>query len=225
MELQKELKDMKVDIAVITETKKKLKGSKELEDYIMLYSGVPGNKRASSGVAVLLRKEWKTRIHSYNFINDRIINVRIKVHRGYLTIVGIYAPEEGRKDESIEFYEHLQKHINSVRKTDYIAICGDFNARVGKTPIERILGTNGETILNENGKMLQNFAVFNEYKITNSFFRHKEIHKYTWAARGLKSIIDYILSNTKLSPHILDTRAYRGCDIYSDHYLLISKHP
>ena len=35
-ELQSELKDMKVDIAIIPETKKKLKGSKELEHCILL---------------------------------------------------------------------------------------------------------------------------------------------------------------------------------------------
>ena len=45
---------MKIDVAVVTETKKKLKGTKELEDYIMFYSGVPANKRASSGVSILL---------------------------------------------------------------------------------------------------------------------------------------------------------------------------
>ena len=35
-ELESELKDMKVDIAIIPETKKKLKGSKELEHCILL---------------------------------------------------------------------------------------------------------------------------------------------------------------------------------------------
>jgi len=33
-----------VHIAVIPKTKKKLKSSQELEDYISLYSGVPTNK-------------------------------------------------------------------------------------------------------------------------------------------------------------------------------------
>lgn len=32
-------------------------------------------------------------------------------------------------------------------------------------------------------------------KITNGFYRHKEVHKYTWIqqTRKLKSIIDYIV--------------------------------
>ena len=42
--LQEELKKADVDKAVIPETKKKLKGSQELDDYILLYSGVPTKK-------------------------------------------------------------------------------------------------------------------------------------------------------------------------------------
>jgi hypothetical protein len=33
----------------------------------------------------------------------------------------------------------------------------------------------------------------------NTFFKHKEIHKFTWEARGYKSIIDYFITNIKAS--------------------------
>jgi hypothetical protein len=49
-------------------------------------------------------------------------------------------------------------------------VCGDFNARIDQQPIERILSMNGENVLNENGKRLKNFAVFDELKITTTFF-------------------------------------------------------
>jgi hypothetical protein len=51
--LQEELKKANVDIAVMQGTKKKLKGSQELEDYILLYSGVPTNKTAATGIALM----------------------------------------------------------------------------------------------------------------------------------------------------------------------------
>jgi len=38
--LQEEIKKPNVGTAVVPETKKKLKGSQDLEDYILLYSGV-----------------------------------------------------------------------------------------------------------------------------------------------------------------------------------------
>ncbi|PSN55001.1 hypothetical protein C0J52_02310 [Blattella germanica] len=89
-----------------------------------------------------------------------------------------------------------------------------------------VLGTrrnNGEDTLNHNGKYLLNFANFNELRITNTFFKHKEIHKYTWSARGSYSIIDYVIVNQKMRNLVRDTRVFRGSDIHSDHYLLISK--
>jgi len=45
----------------------------------------------------------------------------------------------------------------------------------------------------------------------------------TWSARGYGSIIDYILTNKKLSPLVNGTKVFRGYDVTTDHYLLISK--
>jgi len=85
------------------------------------------------------------------------------------------------------------------------------------------LGTNGEITTNSNGHKLKEFASVNELKIANTFFRHKEIHKMTLSARGYRSIIDYILTNMELSPLVNDTKGFRGYDVTTDNYLLISK--
>jgi hypothetical protein len=45
----------------------------------------------------------------------------------------------------------------------------------------------------------------------------------TWSAQGYRSIIDYILTNKKLSPLVNDTQVFRGYDVSTDRYLLISK--
>jgi hypothetical protein len=44
---------------------------------------------------------------------------------------------------------------------------------------------------------LREFASFNGFKIANIFFRKKGIYKYTWSARGFKTIIDYIIVNRR----------------------------
>jgi len=85
------------------------------------------------------------------------------------------------------------------------------------------LGTNGEITINNNGHKLKEFASVNELKITNTFFRHKEIHKMTWSTRDYRSITNYILTNKKLSPLVNDTKVFRGYNVATDHYLLISK--
>ncbi|KAJ4431148.1 hypothetical protein ANN_19743 [Periplaneta americana] len=81
----------------------------------------------------------------------------------------------------------------------------------------------GERVENQNGKALKDFCAHNEMRITNSYFNHREIHKFTWSQRGLRSIIDYVLVNRKLVSSIQDTRVFRGSDFGSDHFLLVAK--
>jgi len=70
---------------------------------------------------------------------------------------------------------------------------------------------------------LRDFCAFNKLKITNSFYRHKDIHKFTWEASWTRSIIDYVIINDRLKSNIKDTRVFRGSGIDSDHKLVESK--
>ena len=56
-ELQTELLKRKTDIDIITDKKKKNRGSEDIGNYIMIYCGVPANQWASSGVAIAIRKD------------------------------------------------------------------------------------------------------------------------------------------------------------------------
>ena len=180
------------------------------------------NKIAATSVAIMIKAKFKKGIYRYVFVNERILQLRYKLQRGYLTLLAVYAPEEGKTEQTDEFYETLQDQIDKISKNDYIVAARDYNARVGNIPIDRILGTNDELATDSNGHKLKEFASVNEVKIVNTFFRHKDIHKMMWSARGYRSIIDYILTNKKLSPLVNDT-VCRGYDITTDHYLLISK--
>jgi len=90
--LQEELRTANVDIAVIPETKRKLKVLQELDDYISLYNGVPMNKRAAAGIAIKSKAKFKMRIHSYVFVNERILQLRYKLQRRHLTLLAVYDP-------------------------------------------------------------------------------------------------------------------------------------
>ena len=189
----------------------------------MIYCGVPANQWASSGVAIAIRKDWKHKIQDYTWISDRIIATRIKVLNRNFTIVGVYAPVEGKEQDTEEFYRELQQTMDKIHKTENIILAGDFNGRIGNHPILECIGTYGEQVTNHNGAALRDFCAFNKLKITNSFYRHKDIHKYTWEARGTKSVIDYIIINDRLKSNIEDTRVFRGSEIDSDHKLVESK--
>jgi hypothetical protein len=59
-----------------------------------------------------------------------------------------------------------------------VIIAGDLNARVGKTPVKDVPGTCGEEAMNNNCRLLIDFATYNNLKI-NTFYCQKDIHKYT----------------------------------------------
>ena len=175
-----------------------------------------------SGVVKWIHKSISNKIDHYKFWNDRVIETRLKTQRAHL-ILGVYAPTEGRDELNEEFYETLQKILDKVNKNDYIMLMGDTNARVGNIRLADIVGTNGEATLNSNDRKLIDFCTFNNLKTINTFFKDKEIHKFTWEARGHKSIIDYFIANMKTSKVIQDIRVYRSNEIDSDHYLLCAK--
>jgi hypothetical protein len=41
------------------------------------------------------------------------------------------------------------------------------------------------------------FCSFDEFRITNRFIMHKDIHKFKWQARNTKSVRDYTTENEK----------------------------
>jgi len=63
-----------------------------LEDYILLYSGVPTKKTAAAGIAIMINAKLKKRIKSYMFVNERIIQLRYKLQTGYLILLAVYGP-------------------------------------------------------------------------------------------------------------------------------------
>jgi len=109
-------------------TIKKIKGSQGLDDCILLYSGVPTNKIAAAGIAITIKAKFAKRIHSYAFVNERILHLRYKLQRGHLTLLAVYAPEEGKTKQTEEFYEILQDQMEKISKNDYIVVAGDYNA-------------------------------------------------------------------------------------------------
>ena len=105
----------------------------------------------------MIKATYRKGIHSYIFVNERILQLRYKLQRGYLTLLAVYVLE-GKTEQTEEFYTTLQDQIDKINKNDYVIIAGDYNARVGKVPIDGTLGTSGEVTVNSNGHRLKDFA-------------------------------------------------------------------
>lgn len=171
-ELAKIFEKMNVNLAVVTETKKKLKGSKYVENYAMFYSGVDQQERAAKGVAIFVDRKWESRIKEVQYVNDRIILLKLKHERGHLVVIGVYAPEEGKREETEEFYRTMQILLDKCNSR-YEVLVGDLNARVGNESIPKTVGKWGESVKNYNGEKLREFAAFNELYIANTFKKKK----------------------------------------------------
>lgn len=59
--------------------------------------------------------------------------------------------------------------------------------------------------------------------VGNTFFQHKDIHKYTreMPSRDEKSIIDLLIIEENKLKRIRDIEVRRGCEIGSGHYLVM----
>jgi hypothetical protein len=64
----------------------------------------------------------------------------------------------------------------------------------------------GESATNNNGLKIINFATYNNVKMMNLFYEHKNIQTYTWSACNYKTVIDYFITNWRLSKPFLDAR-------------------
>ncbi|XP_030767311.1 craniofacial development protein 2-like [Sitophilus oryzae] len=220
-ELIPELNEHKIDICALSETKKKGKGTTKLNSYISIYSGVPKDQRATSGVGVSINDKYEQNIESIEYVCDRILRVKIMFDQP-IHIILVYAPDINKPEEmSIDFYENLQSAIDKIPRHKKIILLGDLNARIGNEVVDGIKQKYNENITNRNGEILTEFCGQNELRI-NTYFPHKEQHKYTFY--GNRKIKDYIITNRSFLPQqIIDIRVLSSANIGTDHKLVLGK--
>ena len=146
----------------------------------------------------------------------------------HTTVFSCYAPTlDSSAEESDSFYERLDTEIQHTAVSDKIIILGDFNARVGSDCMawENVIGRHGMGNMNMNGHRLLTLCAQNSLFITNTAYQLKDIHKGTWTHPRSKHVhmIDYCITRQRDRQDVCITRAMRGADCWTDHYLLRSK--
>jgi len=178
-------------------------------------------------VALAFNKSLAVRLIKWEPVNERILWAVFRFDGLDLKIVVVYGPVEGTgNDEADSFFEEIDRTVKTTNRIKVI-ILGDLNSRVGNDNrgIEEVMDIFGENgVPNLNGKRLIDLCMGNDLIITNTIFRHKDIHKFTWCeeTRNRKSLIDYIIVEKSLRNTVKDTRVYRGFEIGSDHFLVSS---
>ncbi len=130
----------------------------------------------------------------------------VKIGMVKCAFVCVYAPvnEKGMKGKMKleKFWEdlgQLLKKFENVR----IFVLGNMNARVGSTEIGGVVGKYGVEGVNENGQYLVAICTERGPLLSNTFFQHKMIHRYSWARGDERSLIDYIAVDNRLRKEVV----------------------
>ena len=136
----KQLKKYRIQIAALSETCLYDCGVKLINDYTMIYSGVPSDNktRNAHGVAIcfdqMATKVWKDSGSKWEAVSERILKIRLKCSQINMTVIAVYFPvnpsNKQAADISDKFYNDLQDALNKVSIDDMIIIIGNLNARV-----------------------------------------------------------------------------------------------
>lgn len=227
-ELLDQARDYNVDILALSDVRTKGQSEERVGGYKVFLSGVQSG-RAQWGVGIAIKEELVRFVLDVRCINERLMWVSIKLEGGIYRVVSAYSPcDSSSRDNLDKFYEQLND-VFARKGTERLMLLGDLNARIGNSKsnsgYDKVVGKFGEDTLNSNGRRLLDFCDFNGLAISNSFFKHKWIHRYTYVndSLGHKSVLDYVIVEQDFKKDIIDTRVFRGFSFGSDHFFVGSR--
>ena len=184
-----------IEILCVQETRWKGSKARELgEDYKLYYNGTMSSR---NGVGIILHKKHTDAVLEVKRINDHIMLLRMDLGVKCLTVVSCYAPQVGRpQPEKEDFWESLYDTASEIKDEHWI-VCGDFNGHVGRdnSSCHEVHGGNGVGTQNNEGNSIIDFAMANELRLANTFFKSKtDTSKHIVVVEdNLKSTSSYIL--------------------------------
>ena len=180
-------------ILAIQETKFKEEGISEIQtpdkkkSYDVYHAA--NSKSKHHGVGTVIEKGNKA---EFKTITDRVCTATIKLegetNQKKVIFISSYAPtlEVSEKNPKIrdDYYEDLERTINSVNKRDMCIIGGDQNAKtvMGHKEFPEVIGRYGKGEMNTSGRILVETLLRNSMMLCNTMFPHKMCHRTTWQA-------------------------------------------
>ena len=226
--INNELKRLDVDIATLQETRLADSGTLKEKDYTFFWQGKSSEQRREHGVGFAVKNSLLNKVEPGSNSSERLMTLHLNTTEGPATLISVYAPTLSASPEAKdEFYENLSSTLSNIPSTEHLFLLGDFNARVGadNDSWPSCLGHFGVGKMNDNGQRLLELCSFHELCVTNSFFRTKPQHKFSWQHPRSKHWhqLDLILTRRAAIKNVLLTRSYHSADCDTDHSLVCCK--
>lgn len=221
------MRERTLDVLGVCETRMEGEGRRKIhDDYQLIYKG--RDEERKYGVALFLTPDLADRVEDIVFKNERMIAIALRLKKKRVGIIQVYAPHQGRpQEEKNAFYEQLQNVYDGMN-TEVKIVMGDLNAHIGRERMgtEMAVGAFGIGERNAEGERLLDFAVSNRLAVMNTYFSHRDSHKWTWYRWNSivedytdKSMIDLILTNNRKV--IRDVKSIPSVSLDSDHRLVV----
>ena len=99
-----------------------------------------------------------------------------KTVMGYTRLVALYRRQDGRKDDSGEFYGIVQDVVSNRTRENCVIVAVEFPAHVPHSSIRLTMESYSERTGNRFGRRLIAFDALKYFRITDTFIPHKEIY-------------------------------------------------
>ena len=124
------MKDRKINILYLQETKWVGEKDKDIDGYKLGYTGKVSHM---NDVGIIVDEIWKKNVVEVYRSGDRVLSIKMVVEDDIINIISAYAPHIGEELLIKEqFWDELEKMIKRIPNTEKIFIGGDLNGHVGK---------------------------------------------------------------------------------------------
>jgi hypothetical protein len=198
-EVSKMAQFWKLDVLLIQEPMRSVKGSTELNGYSFWWEPCRvAGLESTRGVGIAIRTEFHKEMGGFspNFVNDRIVEVILKSGKRNMSIIGTYAPTNDKvyDEDADSFFRSLSTTIRKVPARDMLIMAGDLNARIPNWA-DRIVRLDGAGVVpgeaDRNGTIMYDLATNEKLMYMNANFEKANYGTKSFTIQGERKWFTY----------------------------------